>query len=153
MSWIIFVLLGALIILVLAIIAYRLLCRVKALEDKQQAERQQQAQEVAKHRTYLKNSIRILSQGVVDDQLSLTEAAIRISVLLDNLPVSDDDKESYSAFYQLAEATSHIPILEAWKNLPAKEKFTFDQQRLAAEEKYGDFVVDAAKRLMNHQFS
>ncbi|MGH1441652.1 MAG: DUF2489 domain-containing protein [Cellvibrionaceae bacterium] len=146
------VLAGAIILIVLSFIAWRLQSRVSAMENTK-AEQQQELEELKdNHQQYLNSSIQILAQGIVDDQLTLTEGAIRISVLLDNLKIDDQQREQYSAFFQLAEATSHIPILEGWKKLPKKEKANFDKERMATEEKFKDFVVDAAKRIKGQSF-
>jgi len=146
------ILAGAIILIVLSFIAWRLQSRVSQMENSK-AEQMQELEELkGNHQHYLNNSIQILAQGIVDDQLTLTEGAIRISVLLDNLKISDSEREKYSAFFQLADSTSHIPILAAWKKLPKKEKARFEKERVATEEKYKDFVVDAAKRIKGQHF-
>lgn len=147
------IVLAVLIVVVLAIIAYRLQSKVNAMEREKQLEQQAIEKQQAEHVQYLSNSIRILSQGIVDEQVSMTEGAIRITVLLDNLDVSEGFKQDYQVFYQLAEATAHIPILDAWKKLSAKERFAFDKERIAAEAKFGDFIIDAAKRLREQTFA
>lgn len=145
-------LIGAIILIFLSFVAWRLQRQVNKMETKK-LEQQQELEELKdNHQKYLNNSIKILAQGIVDEQLTLTEGAIRISVLLDNLKISDGQREDYSAFFQLAEATSHIPILEAWKKLPKKEKALLDKERMSMEEKYKDFVVDAAKRIKDESF-
>lgn len=141
------------IVLVLAFIAYRLQSQVRAMEQRKSQEQEELAKQQVKHEQYLQNSIRILSQGIVDKQVTLTEGSIRISVLLDNLKVDDTVKEEFNVFYQLAEATAHIPILDAWKKLSSKERYRFDKERLNAESKFGDFAVDAAKRLKDYDLS
>jgi len=146
------IIVAVIIVLVLAVIAYRLQAKVRVMEENQRLEQAARDKQQAEHEHYLSNSIRILSQGIIDKQVSLTEGAIRISVLLDNLQVSEAVKEDYTVFYQLADATAHIPILDAWKQLSSKERFAFDKERLAAEDKFGDFIVDAAKRLKMHRF-
>jgi hypothetical protein len=105
------------------------------------------------HNNYLNRSVQVLAQGLVAEQLSLTEGAIRISVLLDNLKIDDDERNDYSALFQLAEATSHIPILDAWNRLSKKEKNKFEKIRASLEAQYKDFVVDAARRLKGKSFS
>lgn len=143
---------GALILLVLSVIAWRLQSQVRKMEATK-AQQQQELDELKdNHQQYLNNSIQVLAQGIIDDQLTLTEGAIRISVLLDNLEINEKHREEYSAFFQLAEATSHIPILKAWKKLPKAEKRRFEKERESTEDKYKDFVVDAAKRIRGVEF-
>jgi len=146
------VLIGAIILIVLSFIAWRLQRRVNKMEGLK-VEQQQELEELKEnHQQYLNSSIQILAKGIVEEQLTLTEGAIRISVLLDNLKISENHREEYSAFFQLAEATSHIPILDAWKKLPKKEKGRFDKERMSTEEQYKEFVIDAAKRIKDESF-
>lgn len=143
---------AVLIVAVLAVIAYRLQTKVNTIEaEKAEQERELEVQ-AQKKRDSMNKSIQILAQSLHTDQVSKTEAAIRISVLMEFLGVDDAVKEEYSALFQLADATAHIPILEKWKALPTKEKLRYDNDRMASEEQYGDFVVDAAKRLMGQTF-
>ncbi|WP_331345676.1 DUF2489 domain-containing protein [Cellvibrio sp. UBA7661] len=157
MNWLLFfIVIGALVIIVLAAIASRLVYKVylqkKVRDEKlkvlelanQQAQREQ--------REWLNKSIQILAQALHNDELTLTEASIRISGLLDALDVHVSTKEEFSAFYQLREKTSHIPYLEAWQNLSKTEQNKFDVERLHHEEAFHDFVKDAARRIQGRGF-
>jgi hypothetical protein len=148
-----FIVSGMVIVLVLAGVAVYYLRQVKTM----QAIKTQQLKELDDlkndHNNYLNRSVQVLAQGLVAEQLSLTEGAIRISVLLDNLKIDDDERNDYSALFQLAEATSHIPILDAWNRLSKKEKNKFEKIRASLEAQYKDFVVDAARRLKGKSFS
>ena len=150
--WAVLLVVAVMIVIGLAYYAFQLQTKVNDIE-KQKAEQQKlldkQAQE---KRESMNKSIQILAQGLSEGQLSKTEAAIRIGALLEFLGVDDNVKEEYSAFFQLAEATAHIPILDKWKALSTKEKLRYDSEREALEEKYGDFVVDAGKRILNKSF-
>lgn len=150
--WLIMGLLGLSFLAFLSIVAFRLQRQVKkveALKNQQEKEAQEQQQE---KRHSMNKSIQILAKSVGTDQITKTEAAIRIGALLEFLGVEEPVKEEYSAFFQLAEATAHIPILEKWKALPTKEKLQYDNERSVLEEKYGDFIVDAAKRILGKTF-
>lgn len=114
-----------------------------------EAEQEKTKQEQRKR---LNNSIQRLAQGVLADQLTKTEAAIRIRVLLDGLGVDDEVRKEYTAFYVLAAKTDHIPILEEWKKLPSKDKKKYEKDRINLEKEYGDFVMDAAKKIQGKTF-
>lgn len=157
MNWLLFFsVIGVLVIVVLSVIAARLQYKVyrqkkdheeklKALEEaNQQAQREQ--------REWLNKSIQILAQALHNDELTLTEASIRISGLLDSLDVPVVVKEEFSAFYQLREKTAHIPYLEAWQRLSKAEQKQFDIERLRHEHTFSDFVRDAAKRILGRDF-
>lgn len=152
----ILIILGSLIILVLTIIAVRLVYKVY-LQKKDRAVKLQ-ALEAAnqkaqiERREWVNKSIQILAQAVHKDELTLTEASIRISGLLDSLDVDADIKTEFSAFYQLREKTGHIPYLEAWQNLSNAEQKKFDLERLRYETTFNDFVMDAAKRIQGREF-
>lgn len=150
------IVLGVLIILVLAAIAGRLVFKV--YRQQQERERKLKAQELAnqqaqrEQREWINKSIQILAHALHSDELTLTEASIRISGLLDTLDVSGDVKTEFSAFYQLREKTSHIPYLEAWQSLSNAEQRKFDLERLQHEATFNDFVMDAAKRIKGRDF-
>lgn len=150
------IMLGVLIVLVLAFIAGRLVYQVYA--QQKERKRKLDAQELAnqqaqrEQREWINKSIQILAQAVHKDELTLTEASIRISGLLDSLDVHTDIKTEFSAFYQLREKTSHIPYLEAWQNLSNAEQRKFDLERLQQEATFNDFVMDAAKRIQGREF-
>lgn len=150
------IVLGVLIILALAAIAGRLVFKV--YRQQQERERKLKAQELAnqqaqrEQREWINKSIQILAHALHSDELTLTEASIRISGLLDTLDVSGEVKAEFSAFYQLREKTSHIPYLEAWQNLSNAEQRQFDLERLQHEATFNDFVMDAAKRIQGRDF-
>lgn len=147
---------GAAIIVVLASIAGRLVYKVQAQKKAQAAKLQEQEQANQKaqreQREWINKSIQILAQAVQKDELTLTEASIRIAGLLDSLDVHTDIKTEFSAFYQLREKTSHIPYLEAWQQLSNAEQNKFDIDRLRHEATFNDFVMDAAKRIQGRDF-
>ncbi|MEO0443294.1 MAG: DUF2489 domain-containing protein [Pseudomonadota bacterium] len=143
---------GIIIVIALAAIAWNLQTKVRAMEEKKRRGLQALETQKQEHQQYLNNSIQVLAQGLIDEQLSMTEGAIRISVLMGNLDITDEDKQEFNAFFQLADATAHIPILDAWNRLPKKEKLQFDKERDATEYKFKDFVLDAAQRIKGRRF-
>ncbi|NIB41142.1 DUF2489 domain-containing protein [Pseudomaricurvus alkylphenolicus] len=146
-------LIGAFVVVViLAGVAIYYQLRLREMRRHQEEQRQALAAEGKAQRKRVIKSIYIIAQGVLDDQLTMTEGAIRIKVLLDGLDVDDQLRESYQAFYHLAAATDHIPILEAWKKLSTKQKLVFDKQRTQLESDHREFVVDACKRILQQQF-
>lgn len=149
-------LIGGVIILVLAAIAGRLVYKVIQLNKKRarqmaDIEAASQAAQV-QQRSHNNKSIQILAMALHKNELSLTEASMRIAYLLDQLEVHDSVKEEFSAFYQLRERTNHIPILQEWKALSDKEQRVFDKERLTHENTYFEFVMDAAKRIQGREF-
>ncbi|HTF95028.1 MAG TPA: DUF2489 domain-containing protein [Cellvibrio sp.] len=157
MNWLLFLAaLGISIIVVLSIIAARLVykvrCQTKEREQKLKALEEANLKAQTDQREWLNKSIQILAQALHNDELTLTEASIRIAGLLDLLDVHALVKEEFSAFYQLREKTSHIPYLEKWQELSRAEQNKFDIERLNHETTFNDFVIDAAKRIKGRVF-
>lgn len=157
MSWMYILLaIAIIIVLVLGAIAARLVYKVYRLNKLRSSQLAElaRANEIAmkEQRERINKSIQILAQALSQDELTLTEASIRISHLLDQLDVAGTIKTEFSAFYQLRQRTEHIPILAEWKKLSAKEQRVFDKERLQQEATYYDFVMDAAKRILGRQF-
>jgi len=147
MSWTFFLtVLAVLIVLALALVAGVLQYRARAATLEEQAS-QQRAQ-----RERVNKSIQVIASSVPSDDITMTEASIRIRVLLDSLSVEDSVREEFSAFYELAEATEHIPILDGWKALPTKKKMAFDRERVTQEQFFEKRVLDAAKRIRGRVF-
>ena len=58
-----------------------------------------------------RQAIQVIARALLQNDLSDTEAAMRISFLSQQVAATPEELESFSIFQQLAEATSHIPIL------------------------------------------
>lgn len=144
--------LGAIIIAALVGVALYYVLQLRALRQRQAQQLKELEEQRSAQRGRVNKSIEILAGALEKDDLSLTEASIRLSVLLDSLEVEESVREEFSAFYQLRDATSHIPILKAWKELTPRQQLQFDKERLQHEATYGEFVRDAAKRIKGRQF-
>lgn len=150
--WTILAIIGGVIILVLAAVAGFMQYKVHRMNRTRREQEQRLEQEATDQRERINKSIQIIAHSVGGDDISLTEASIRISVLMDSLSVEEPVREEFSAFYQLREATEHIPILDAWKALSPKEKFRFDRERATQEQFYEKAVVEAARRIRGREF-
>lgn len=143
---------AAIILILLASVAGVLVYKVYQQNKIRRNLLQQQELAIGEQRKRVNTSIQLLAQATHNDELTLTEASIRISVLLDSLAVSDEVRNEFSAFYQLRGLTEHIPFLDGWKKLNRKQQDDFDLQRLQHEASYRDFVLDAARRIKGRNF-
>jgi len=143
---------GILIIAVLAVVAGYYLWQLYRLRRAQKVQLEKVKAESGAQRQRINTSIQVIAGSVGRDDLSLTEASIRISVLLDSLSVDEAVREEYSAFYQLRDATAHIPILDQWKKLPVTERRKLEKERLKHEQTYSAFVLAAAERIRGKTF-
>src|SRR5690606_17488385 len=103
MNWLsILMVIGGLIILVLSVIAaclvYKVLRLKREREEKLKSLEEANQKAQREQREWMNKSIQILAQAVHNDELTLTEASIRISGLLDSLDVDAAIKQEFSAF-------------------------------------------------------
>ena len=139
------------IVVVLAAVAGYYLWQVRLLNEKRKAQKEALEQAGREQRVRVNKSIQVIAQAITEDQMTLTEGAIRLRVLMDGISISDAHREEFSAFYQLASATEHIPILKDWKALSTKKKMEFDSERERIESDYKEFVLDAARRVLGRE--
>lgn len=144
--------LAAVIIFALAAIAGYYLRKLLVAQKNQAKQLEELEQAAQDQRQRVNDSIQIIARTLLDDGVGLTEASIRIRVLLDALQVEEKVREEFVAFYTIAEKTSHIPILKDWKALPRKEQFQFELEMAQIEADYKDFAIDAAKRILGRSF-
>ena len=113
--------LGALIIVALAGYAIYLQKQLHQRNRAREEQAHQRAADLEERREHYKKSIQILAAALEADQMTLTEGAIRISMLASQLDLEETERDRYQVFFQLTQATSHIPILEDWKARNVKQ--------------------------------
>lgn len=104
----------------------------------------------AERRERAQASIEVLARCVVQDQVSLVEAAIRISTLAQGLG-QDTDRALYKPFDDLARAAAHIPVLDAWQRLSRAERTRFTQQLDELEQRHSAALKSASSLLLVRQ--
>ena len=100
-----------------------------------------------------RQSIQIIARALVQKDLTETEAAMRIGFLSQKVIASEEEAKLFSVFQQLAEATSHIPILDDWVMLERSEKRRLTAERESIEKNYSEFMQASAKALMSLSLS
>lgn len=150
---IVLLLAAVLIVLALSWWAGSLLRQVKVKEIEEAEALGRLDLEAKAQRQRVNKSVQVIAASVLKgDEMSLTEASMRLSVLLESLGMNEDEREAFAGIFKLAEATAHIPILAQWKKLPSKNKLTFDKQRLVLEADYKDFVQQCCRNLIGKEF-
>ncbi|WP_346836478.1 DUF2489 domain-containing protein [Microbulbifer sp. SAOS-129_SWC] len=149
-TWLLVV--AALIIFTLAVIAGYYLRKLQLAQRRQAQQLAELEQSAQDQRQRVNDSIQIIARTLLDDGVGLTEASIRIRVLLDALHVDKSVRDEFVAFYTIADKTGHIPILKEWKKLPRKKQFEFEVEMAEIEVEYKDFALDAAKRIIGREF-
>jgi len=143
------IIIGLTIIAMLSIYAYKLTQKVRQIESENArriAEIDAQAERVMDE---VALDVGIIARAYTQNEVSATEAVIRITTILAKLQLTDLYKGVYPAVFELAERTSHIPILEEWKALSPRDKFKFDKERYSAEEELKPALDIAMKSLIN----
>lgn len=133
--------------IVLALVGYagwlwrRVLQRRRARAARHHAARADQSQ-----------SIRLITAALLEDDLNLTEAAIRLKVLVDNRLPPGEGQDCYPAIYGLYDATEHMPRRLARREHPRAEIERLDAERQLLEAQYRERVLAEARSLAK-QFS
>jgi len=140
---------GAVIISFLSVVALYYHMLLYNQSKKQRVDKTQREKALQERRKRNIDSIVIIARAVLDDQVSLTEASIRIHTISQSMSLNENILQQLSVFGQLASATSHIPILDRWKVLSRKEKIAFDAEREKIESGFRDFAVFTANKIVN----
>ena len=94
-----------------------------------------------------RQSVQIIARALLQQDLSDTEAAMRIAFLSQKIIATQDELDAFKVFQQLAEATAHIPILEDWALLERSEQRRLTAERERIETDYREFIAAGAKSL------
>lgn len=103
--------LGALIVLALSGVAIHLWRKVWAAERRQREGAQQQLNHDARME-HIHDSLQLLANSVLNDQVRIAEAGIRMAILLDNLNLNCEEKHRLSPITEVYNRTRHIPTHE-----------------------------------------
>ena len=68
-------------------------------------------------RAFVSSSLKVIGQALVEKQVGLVEASIRIKHLLTQIDTGLESDPKLQVFFDVYEQTQHIPILENWKSL------------------------------------
>lgn len=123
---------------------------VLAFKLKQKAKRRTQPVEFQpKSQSQLdaQHSIRVIAQALLQNDLTPTEAAMRIGFLAQQYSPTEEQAPSLQVFQSLAMETSHLPILDAWKALSSQDKQRLEKERLSIEESHSEAIELAANTL------
>jgi len=142
-------------IMVIALAAYAAWLSVQL---RRQAGRAREAQEQLEAELQKKNlqarqSIQIIARALLQNDVTDTEAAMRIAYLSQQVSSTEQESEQFTVFVQLAEATAHIPILDDWQMLEKSEKRRLNKKRAEIELVYAEFIQAGAEQLVNLKLS
>lgn len=146
--WIYLAIAGAIVILVLAGYAGRLLMLVKQQSIAQQAAKDAaQAQQNAND-VKIYDSVIIITRAMKEEQCDYSEGCWRLSVLLDSLKTANSLDQKFPAIFDLYKGIKHLSILEDRKSLPKQQRMKQDVERMQLEAKLYDSIGEDLTKLL-----
>ena len=138
---------GVLLIAALALTAGLMWRQVWANEKTQALIKAQTAAKNQAQQEYLVESILIICITLLRDEMNISEGAIRLKVLLDNLDQLPLENEKLSAINALHQEVSGFDILHARKNLSKQDRMAQDLARMKIEASYQAEFLNAVRHL------
>ena len=114
--------LGVVIVAGLAFYLGQLLFQLRAQQQKQLQAMQVQQKKQAEHQQYLLDSIVFIGKATLEQQCEVSEAALRIWVLLENLQPDLAQASRWPGLFAMYDCVKAMPTHEARKELEKKEK-------------------------------
>jgi hypothetical protein len=140
--YIVLIVLAVAIILSLSFYAGKLLSQVNEQKQKKDKLRQDRV-------TNIMQSVHVIALAIEQQQCDLSEGVIRLTNLLDALPLSPQPKfaELYPAIYGLYYKISHFATHEARASLTKKERRQQDKDRMEIEADFETSIIDEVIKL------
>lgn len=143
------VIVAVIIIVVLAGYALKLTKQVKVAEaerERRLAEIDERAEEVMDE---VALGIGVIARAYLQDDMSPTEASLRIVTIADQLQISGFVEAMHPSVYELARRTQHLPILEAYAKLGRQEQHKVDLERWKHEAELKEALDPSMKSLQD----
>lgn len=103
--------------------------------------------DISRHQA-LFEGLEVLARALLQGQMNVTEAALRMAALLDNMDPDPQPATDLAAIHRLADAAMHLRIGARREELGRAERREEDEQREKLEAEQGDAVLAAAERLL-----
>ena len=116
--------------------------KIQALKI-EQAQKQLKQQKIQERNNNIVESIRFIAKATMQKQCNVSEAAIRLTVLLETLQVKEtiDIATSYPALTAMYEKVKDMPTHEERKTRPVKEIKILDVKRELFEAEMEDAII------------
>ena len=146
---------AVLIIIALAFYAGILIKKINVQKAyNQKAAEQQEAQQALKKQQRndkICESIRLIARATAQKQCNVSEAAIRLTVLLETLLLKEpiDLAKNFPALSELFDKVKEMPTHEQRKKFPVKEIKILDMKRKIFESQLEDKIIKEMSQLTN----
>nr|WP_298415297.1 DUF2489 domain-containing protein [uncultured Halomonas sp.] len=137
-------LLGIAVIVIVALAGYalKLLREVK----RRQAFRED---EIRRANDNCLESLEMIAQAMLADQVDLVEGSLRCKVLLEIIDPALLERASFTPFAKVYQRTAHLHTHSARSALTPRERFKEDRERIAVEQALHDDIHEAASAVLD----
>lgn len=142
---------AVIVILGLAFYAGILISKIKIQTKRNEQQKAEQQEKIQQRNDSICDSIRVIAIATTQKQCNVSEAAIRLNILLETLVLEtaiDVDKE-YPALSALFHKVKAMPTHEKRKDVPAKELKKLDLQRHTFEAEFEEKIIAEASLLVD----
>lgn len=139
---------GVVIVMALAFYLGRLLSQLQKQKLQQTQAIAAQRQKQAEHQQYLLDSIVLIGQATLEDQCELSEAGLRIWVLLENLQPELAQACRFPGLFAMYDCVKAMPTHDARKALDKKELRRLDHIRQQSEITLADAIKQDIRQLL-----
>ncbi len=122
--------------------------KLKSLNSEKVEIETQQTQNLNDSHLKAHESIKVIAQCMIEEQVELSEGSIRIKVLLDHVAPHLHDHPTFSIFSKMYTATEHMPTHEARKHADKKLIRKLDKERFKLEDDHKEEILKATKELL-----
>ncbi len=141
-------LMAAAVILPLAAYAGMLGLRLRRQQRQRREAEAARSRARAERHAQARLGIRLLAGAMIAEEITLTEGCQRISYLLGQLEPGWHPEEEVRVFSRVAEATAHLPILDAWHALDRRQQHARNLERAAIEAGFRELALAAASGIL-----
>lgn len=142
---------GIILVLVLSAVAITLWRRVWIAERIQREKAAEQLNNEARM-NHIYDSLHVLASSVLNDQLRIAEAGIRMAILLDNINLTCAEKHLLSSITEIYNRTRHIPTHERLTTLDKTQRRQYEKELREIESELSASIKEAAQYITQPDF-
>lgn len=96
-------------------------------------------------------NVHIISRALLDGQVDVMEASLRIRVLIDIIAPEWFELDEMKVFAEVSRRGAHLATHQARKELSKQERMRQDMERISLEGEYHDAALDGARWLLTQK--
>ncbi|WP_086481610.1 DUF2489 domain-containing protein [Oceanospirillum sanctuarii] len=136
--------------IIIALGVYALKLR-KQVEQREEERLKALAEVETQARIKTMENIHTVCQALVQGQVDVMEACIRVRTLVDIIEPDWFDKAELKVFAEITRRGEHFATHQARKELPKQERMKQDLERIALEGEYHDAALEGARWLLQQK--